>query len=151
MLFKHLYNFFEFNHLITKKQSGFRPGDSTTNQLIDFVNEIHKSFDDKKSLEVRAVFLDISKAFDKVWHPGLLFKLKQNGIDGRLLTLLTSYLTDRKQRAVLNGTSSDWESIESGVPQGSVLGPLLFLIYINDLEQNINSGIKCFPEDTMLY
>ena len=65
VLFKHLYNFFEFNHLITKKQTGFRPGDSTTNQLIDFVNEIHKSFDDKKSLEVRAVFLDISKAFDK--------------------------------------------------------------------------------------
>ena len=151
VLFKHLYNFFEFNHLITKKQSGFRPGDSTTNQLIDFVNEIHKSFDDKKSLEVRAVFLDISKAFDKVWHPGLLFKLKQNGIDGRLLTLLNSYLTDRKQRVVLNGTCSDWESIESGVPQGSVLGPLLFLIYINDLEQNINSGIKFFADDTMLY
>ena len=105
MLFKHLYNHFQSNNLITKKQSGFRPGDSTTNQLIDFVNDIHKSFDNKKSLEVRAV--SISKAFDKVWHKGLLFKLKQNGIDGVLLTLLTSSLSDRKQRVVLNGSSSE--------------------------------------------
>ena len=71
-----------------------------------------------------------SKAFDKVWHDGLIFKLKQNGISGKLLGFFKSYLTNRKQRVALNGTFSDYASIDSGVPQGSVLGPLLFLIYI---------------------
>ena len=130
IIFKHLYNYLSTNNLITKNQSGFRPGDSTVNQLIDFVNEIHKSFDNKKSLELRAVFLDISKAFDKVWHEGLIFKIKQNGVSGKLLALLSNYLMDRYQRVVLNGSVAEYYTINSGVPQGSVLGSLLFLIYI---------------------
>ncbi len=146
-----LYNFLTSNNLITKNQSGFRPGDSTVNQLIDLVNDIGKSFDDPKSLETRAVFLDISKAFDKVWHTGLIFKLKQNGISGSLILLLENYLSNRKHKVVLNGFSSDLFSVEAGVPQGSVLGPLLFLIYINDLEINIKSKIKFFADDTMLF
>ena len=79
------------------------------------MNSIHKAFDHKDLREVRAVFLDISKAFDKVWHPGLIFKLKQNGIDGKLLSLMSSYLVDRKQRVVMNGFTSEWGSIEAGV------------------------------------
>ena len=134
-----------------KNQSGFRPDDSTTNQLLYLVNEIHEAFENSKSLEIRAVFLDISKAFDKVWHEGLIFKLKQNGISGSLLTLFENYLCNRKQRVVLNGSCSDFFTIESGVPHGSVLGPLLFLIYINDLETNIKSNIKFFADDTMLF
>ena len=102
-------------------------------------------------IEARAVFLDISKAFDKVWHDGLIFKLEQNGISGNLLRLLQNYLDDRKQRVVINGSYSDYSNIESGVPQGSVLGPLLFLVYINDLERNIKSNIKFFADDTMLF
>ena len=151
IVFNNLYSYLNVNNLITKNQSGFRPGDSTTNQLLYLVNEIHKAFEDPKSLEVRAVFLDISKAFDKVWHDGLIFKLKQNGVSGTLLKLLENYLHNRKQRVVLNGFYSDYSLIESGVPQGSVLGPLLFLIYINDLESNIRSNIKFFADDTMLF
>ena len=94
------------------------------------------------SLEIRHVFLDMSKAFDKVWHEGLLFTLKQNGISGHFLALLTSYLKYMKQRVVLNGQESNWEVIETGVPQETVLGPLLFLIYINDLENGIKSKIN---------
>ena len=96
-------------------------------------------------------FWEISKAFDKWWHEGLLFKLKQNGISGTLLRLFENYLHNRKQRVVLNGSKADYEDIKSGVPQGSVLGPLLFLIYINDLEENIKSQISFFADDTMLF
>ena len=151
IIFNNLYGYLNSNHLITKNQSGFRPGDSTTNQLLYLVNEIHQAFESNGTLEVRAVFLDMSKAFDKVWHNGLIFKLKQNGICGSFLTLFENYLKNRKQRVVLNGSCSDYSIIEAGVPQGSVLGPLLFLIYINDLEKNIKSNIKFFADDTMLF
>ena len=104
LVFNNLYNYLNANNLITKNQSGFRPGDSTTNQLLYLVNEIHKAFNDPKSLEVRAAFIDISKAFGKVWHDGLLFKLNQNGITGSLLKLFENYLHNREQRVVLNGS-----------------------------------------------
>ena len=86
-----------------------------------------------------------------MWHEGLISKLKQNGIDGILLALLSDYLQNRRQRVVLNGQTSNWAPIFSGVPQGSVLGPLLFLIYINDLEEGIISKIKFFADDTSIY
>ena len=86
-----------------------------------------------------------------MWHEGLVFKLEQNGISGSLLKLFKNYLKNRNQRVVLNGSLSEISSIESGVPQGSILGPLLFLIYINDLEINIKSKIKFFADDTMLF
>ena len=96
------------------------------------------------------MFLDISKAFDKVWHQGLLYKLKHNGISGNLLETLTDLLKDRKQRVVLNGKSSSWANVEVGVPQGSILGPLLFLIYINDLPDNLSTNVKLVADDTSL-
>ena len=86
--------------------------------------------------------------FPRVWHDGLIFKLEQNGISGSMLTLLQNYLSNRKQRVVLNGSYS---GIKSGVPQGSVLGPLLFPIYINDIERNIKSNVKFVADDTMLF
>ena len=151
MISNHLYSYLTANRLITINQSGFRPGDSTTNQLLYIVDEIHQTFDSTECFEVRAVFLDISKAFAKIWHDGLVFKLKQNGISGSLLKLFQDYLSNRKQCVVLNGSHSDYSGIESGVPQCSVLGPLLFLIYINHLERNIKSNIKFFANDTMLF
>ena len=93
-----LYSYLNGNNLITKNQSGFRPGDSTTNQLLYLVNEIHQAFENPKSLEVRAIFLDISKAFDKVWHDGLIFKLKQNGVSGSLLMFFQNYLNNRTKK-----------------------------------------------------
>ena len=86
-----------------------------------------------------------------IWHGGLLFKLQANGVEGQLLALLKDYLHDRQQRVVLNGQTSDWRKINSGVPQGSVLGPLLFLIFINDLPDGITSLCKIFPDDTSLF
>ena len=92
---------------------------------------MYQPFDD--GLEVRGLFLDISIAFDKVWHNGLIYKLKQNGVAGDLLDTLTNFLKERKQRVVLNGQYSVKANVEAGVPQGSILGLLLFLIYKNDL------------------
>ena len=118
-------------------------------ELISITHEICKSFDD--GYEVRGVFLDISKAFDKVWHQGLHYKLRQNGISGELLNILTDFLDNRTQRVILNGQYSSWAKVEAGVPQGSILGPLLFLIYINDLSENLASNPKLFADDTSLF
>ena len=144
-----MFKFFTSNNLISPNQSGFKPGDSCINQLLSITHEIYKSFDD--GLEVRGVFLDISKAFDKVWHEGLIFKLKQNGISGDLLQILSDFLSNRKQRVVLNGQNSSWTNVHAGVPQGSILGPLLFLIYINDLADDLSSNVKLFADDTSLF
>ena len=94
--------------------------------------------------------LDITD-FDRVWHEGLLYKLECSGISGKLLTLLRSFLTNRKQRVVLNGKISSWLTVKSGVPQGSVLAPLFFLLYIYDLVDGVHSDIKLFADDTSIF
>ena len=134
------------NKLLSDKQSGFCPGDSTIDQLLSITHDIYSAFEHHH--DTRAVFLDISKTFDKVWHEGLLLKLKSNGISGHLLNQFSDFLDESYQRTALNGKSSDWKLITAGVPQGSVLGPLLSLIYINDLADNIKPDVKLFANDT---
>lgn len=96
------------------------------------------------------MFLDISKAFDRVWHRGLLVKLTSTGGEGNLLTWFASYLSNRKQRVVIEGVHYDWRNIEAGVPQGSVLGPLLILIYVNDLPSSVISNCLLLADDCLL-
>ena len=146
---KHLYNFFHEHNTISNLQSGFVPGDSTVNQLVDIYNTFCKALDEGK--EVRSIFCDISKAFDRVWHRGLLFKLKSVGITGNLLSWFTDYLNNRQQRVVLSCASSTWTSINAGVAQGSILGPLLFILYIKDIVEDISSVIRLFADETSLY
>ena len=149
LVFKYLYNHLLDNNILTSFQSGFRPGDSTVNQLTYLYDTFCHALDSGK--EIRVVFCDISKAFDRVWHSGLIHKLKAAGVTGNLLQWFTSYLENRKQRVVLSGVKSIWNYIKAGVLQGSILGPLLFLLYINDIVTEIRSNIRLFADDTSLY
>ena len=137
--------------LLNPNLSGFRPSDFCVNQVLALTHEIFEAFDCNPPLEVRSVFLDISKAFDKVWHEGLLYELKPMGISGELYNLLENYLSGRFQRVVLNGQTSFWRPVLAGVPQGLILGPLLFLVYINDLPNKLKSNVKLFADDTPLF
>ena len=114
-MYNRLYEYFIENELISSSQPGFKPGDSCINQLLSITHDIYQSLDN--GFEVRVVFLDISKAFDKVWHKGLIYKLKQNRVAGNLLNTVTDFLKDRKQRVLLNGQNSTWVNVEAGVPQ----------------------------------
>ena len=148
LVFNEMYTYFIDNRLLTPCNSGFKKLDSTVNQLIHIVHSIHQGLEEHN--DVCMTFLDISKAFDKVYHEGLLYKLRQLGIEGKLLQWIKSYLTGRQQRVVLNGASSEYKCTNAGVPQGSILGPLLFLVFINDIVLNINSKIYIFADDTSI-
>ena len=127
LIFDSIYEFIDKNNLFNNNLSGFRPNDSFIHQLIAFTYNIFGTFNTNPSLKVRGVFLDLSIAFDRTWHDGLLYKLKSNGIDGNLFKLIESLLNNRCQRVVLNDQSSVWKLVTGGVPQGSVLSPLFFL------------------------
>jgi len=148
-VFKHLFNYLRVNNVIYKYQSGFLPGTSTTHHLVHLYHVIAKAFDNQ--MKIRMVFGDISKAFDKVWHRGLIYKLRMVGVRGKLLAWLSNYLDNRQQRVVIQGSTSQWKRVSAGVPQGSVLGPLLFLVYINDMCLGLESNLCLFADDNLLY
>ena len=135
--------------IITSKQHGFRKGMSCETQLVEAIHD-WTTILNKGQGQVDVILLDFSKAFDTVPHQRLLQKLNKYGIRNHTLNWISSFLTNRTHQVVVNGSTSNVESV-SGVPQGTVLGPLLFLIYINDIEQNLTSKIRLFADDSAIY
>ena len=147
-----MHKFWQKTGLINKNQFGFLKGRSTVTQLLSSLNDWAKSRNLSRPTDV--VFLDLAKAFDRVPHERLLLKLKSNGIDGCLHAWLRPHFltcTGRRQRVILRGTRSNWSSVTSGTPQGTVLGPLLFFIYINDITNGASSTVKLYADDTKIY
>ena len=135
---------------LSAKQFGFRKGRSCITNLLSFYSRVTDIIDQKGGW-ADCVYLDLKKAFDKVSHARLIWKLEQTGgIGGKLLEWMKSYLTDRKMKTVIRGASSNWAEVGSGVPQGSVLAPLMFLIYINDLPDGVSSYMNMFADDAKI-
>ena len=148
VVYRSVYNHLVDHSLIYKYQSGFLPGHSTVHHLIEL---LHHTCTALENHQINCqVFCNISKAFDRVWHKGLILKLEKYGINGNLLLWFMDYLFNRSQKVFLNETFSKQRTINAGVPQGSVLGPLLFLIYINDISDELTGLARLFADDTSL-
>lgn len=143
-----LVNHLEKNKLIRDTQHGFRNKRSCLTNLLDFLYDVFSCYDESKAVDV--IYLDFQKAFDKVPHKRLLVKLRAHGIDGKVLRWIENWLCNRKQRVVINGKASTWTNVTSGVPQGSVIGPILFLVYINDIDEGLSCIISKFADDTKI-
>ena len=147
---KHIYAHISQNSLFTDKQSGYRQGHSAEQQLLYLTHNLYQSLDSGRHFT--AIYMDISKYFDKIWHEGLLHKCRYDfGITDSLHDWLKSYLSDRKQRVRIGNTFSEPEVLNAGCPQGSVLGPLLALIYLDDLSNRTQNDILFFADDVSLY
>ena len=136
------------NKLFTNCQFGFRENRSCILQLLDVLDDLTKAYDENKQTDV--IYINIKKAFDTVPHRRLLLKLQAYGFGGEILAWIKDFLTDRRQKVMVNGEKSDWQEITSGIPQ-SVLGPVLFIIYINDMPDKLKSICKIFADDSKIY
>ena len=132
--------------LINTSQHGFLKARSCLTNMLCFLEDVTKWVDEGSPVDI--IYLDFKKAFDKVPHQRLLLKLKAHGIGNSMINWIEKWLIDRRQRVVVDGEVSNWKSVLSGVPQGSVLGPILFSIYVNDLDDDITSKVLKFADDT---
>ena len=139
----------EANDWLYEGQHGFRPGYSCESQVITVCQDIADTLDNGDRMD--AIIVDFSKAFDLAPHGRLLVKIANSGVDARVVEWIKQFLTGRKQRFRVGGELSDEVRVTSGVPQGSVLGPLLFLAYVNDIGRNIESNIRLFADDCVIY
>lgn len=146
---KHISVFIEKHHIINVEQHGFRRGLSTTTQLLETVHDLASALDRQNQIDM--IFLDFEKAFDRVSHKKLLLKLKPIFKNNRLLAWIEAYLSYRYQVVCIDAVLSSFAAVESGIPQGSVLGPLLFLVFINDISTDIPVKIKLFADDCIIY
>ncbi|MEO0685391.1 MAG: reverse transcriptase family protein, partial [Cyanobacteria bacterium J06649_11] len=149
VLHSHMINHLEREGILTDTQHGFRKNRSCETQLLQRVDSFAKSLNNKE--QVDAILLDFSKAFDKVCHRKLVHKLYHYGIKGKLLNWIEQYLANRTQCVVVRGKSSPRTYVQSGVPQGTVLGPLLFLAYINDMPYSVSLSLALFADDSFLH
>ena len=150
IVYRNIYEHITKHSLLSEKQSGYRRNHSTELQLHYLTHNLYKSLD--SGHDFTAVFLDISKYFDKIWHKGLIYKCEHEfGITGTLLLWLKSYLNDRSQRVQIGNYFSAPRTINAGCPQGSVLGPLLALIYLDGLSNRTQTDILLFADDTSIY
>ena len=137
------------NNLILSNQHGFTAGRSCTTKLLTTINYWTKALEEGHSVDV--LYFNFAKAFDSVPHNCFIAKLQGLGVSGRLLTWLKNFLVNRKQKVVLNTCSSSWSSVKSSVPQGSVLGPVLFNIYVSDMPRNVDSILLQFADDVKMF
>ena len=144
-----LVNHLSVNKLLSDSQFGLRKNRSTILQLLTVMNEWTEALDD--GIQIDTVYLDFRKAFDSVPHKRLIKKLEGYCIKGILLEWFKNFLNGRQQRVVINGKASDWTNVLSGIPQGSILGPILFIIFINDLPGVVGNVCKLFADDRKLY
>ncbi len=140
--------FLQENGLINNSQFGFRNKRSCLTNLLDFFSYVHNVYDDCRSVDI--INLDFQKAFDEVPHMRLLTKLKAHGVTGYIHKWIEDWLSERKQRVVINGISSGWRAVKSGAPQGSVLDPVLFLIYVSDIDGGLTCEVSNVADDTKI-
>ena len=149
IILSHIMELTRKNNRFGCDQHGFQEKCSCISQLLERLNDWSQAFDEGRSVD--CIYLDFAKAFDSVPHQRLILKLRQAGIRGKIIEWIQEYLNHRHQRVILKNGVSQWLPVTSGVPQGSILGPILFLIYVNDLPDYVSNTAKMFAGDTKAY